>query len=42
MVEVTRKEFKNDLVYSQLYNVIKRNHKIADHTIKTLNRSYDV
>lgn len=36
MTEFPRKFFKNDPVMGKLFDVIKRNHKVADHTAKVL------
>lgn len=36
MTEFKREFFKNDPVFSKLFEIIKKNHKVADHTEKVL------
>jgi hypothetical protein len=36
MIEIPRDIFKTDPVFGQLYEGIKRNHKVAEHTKKSL------
>jgi hypothetical protein len=36
MEEFDRKFFKNDPVFYQLYQILKRNHRVPQHTVKTL------
>ena len=42
MIKITRKEFKEDAVFRQLHDAIKRNHKVANHTIKVLSENHHV
>jgi len=42
MEEFNRKEWKDDPVIGKLFNLIKDNHNIADHTIRVLNKNKQI
>jgi hypothetical protein len=39
MEEFKREFFKNDPVFYKLFQIIKKNHRVAKHTIKVLNQN---
>ena len=42
MIKVKREEFKSDPIFQKVYEVVKRNHVSANHTINTLIENRDI